>query len=236
MNSKKILIIGASSDLGKSISKFFFQKKYQLYATYNKNKKDLNKKKLYKIYKLNLSNIKSIKIFSKKIKNIKFDIILFMAALTPHKNNIKNNTFGNINPKSLLNFFFINCVANIKLFEYLLRNNCINKKGKIIFFSSLAGSTHYRGELRHNKKFGNMSYRISKASLNSAVKNMAYDLNEDSYTIISMHPGYVKKGSRNRDSNLNIITATKYICNIILNLKKKDHGKFINYDGSQLKW
>jgi|688.fasta_scaffold200317_2 short-subunit dehydrogenase len=236
MNQKSILIIGASGDLGKSISKKFIQKNYQVYATYNKNKKNLNKKKFCNIYKLNLSNIKSVKIFSNKIKNIKFNIILFIAAVTPHKNNIKDNTFGDINTKSLLEFFFINCVANIKLFEYLLRNNCINKNGKIVFFSSLAGSIHYRGKLKHNKKFGNMSYRISKASLNSAVKNMAYDLDESGYIVISMHPGYIKTSSKNRNSTLKQNLATKYIYNTILNLKKKDHGKFINYDGSYLKW
>jgi short-subunit dehydrogenase len=236
MYQKNILIIGASSSIGISISKKFFIKKYQVYATYNKNKKNLNKKNFYNLYKLDLSNIKSIKVFSKKIKNIKFDIILFMAALTPNKYNIKNNIFGNINPRSLLNFFFINCIANIKLFEHLLRNNCINKNGKVVFFSSLAGSTYYRGKLRHNKKFGNMSYRISKASLNSAVKNMAYDLDGSGYIVISMHPGYIKTSSKNRDSTLKQNLATKYIYNTILNLKKKDHGKFINYDGSYLKW
>ena len=81
-----------------------------------------------------------------------------------------------------------------------------------------------------------MSYRISKASLNSAVKNMAYDLDGSSYIIISMHPGYIKTSSKNRNSTLNQNLATKYIYNTILNLKKKDHGKFINYDGSYLKW
>ena len=236
MNQKKILIIGASGDLGKSVSKKFIQQNYQVYATYNKNKKSLNTKKLYNVYKLNLSNIKNIKTFSKKIKNIKFNIILFIAALTPNKNNIKNNTSGSINAKSLLQFFFINCLANIKLFEYLLKNNCINKNGKVVFFSSLAGSIHYRGKLKHNKKFGNMSYRISKASLNSAVKNMAYDLDESGCIVISMHPGYIKTSSKNHNSTLNQNLATKYIYNTILNLKKKDHGKFINYDGSYLKW
>lgn len=236
LNKKKVLVIGASGDLGKSISKIFIEKDNYVYATYNNNKKNLNVKNLYNIFKLNLADIKSIKKFFKKIKNFKFDIVLFVAAKTPNKKNTKSNIFGNINTKSLLDFFSINCLANIKLFEYILKNKCLNKNAKVIFFSSLAGSIHYRGKLKHNKKFGNMSYRISKASLNSAVRNMAYDLEDTGYIIISLHPGYVKSSSKNHNSNLKKNLATNYLYNTILNLKKKDHGKFINYDGRFLKW
>jgi len=233
---RKVLIIGASSSLGRKLSEKFFLEKYRVYATYNKNKKKLDRKKLYFTYKLNFLSIKSIKTFSKKIKNIKFDIILFVAAFIKEKNNLKNNKFGSINPRSLLNFFFINCLANIKLFEYLLKNKCIKKKGKVIFFSSLAGSIYYRGKLGHHKRFGNMSYRISKASLNSAVKNISYDLDRRGFIIISLHPGYVKSGHKNRNSNLSENLAIKHIYKTILSLKKKDHGRFINYNGKYLKW
>ena len=72
----------------------------------------------------------------------------------------------------------VNCYSQIKLFETLYKKNHIAKNAKIIFISSRAGSIKLRGTLKHHKAGGNLIYRISKSSLNAAVRNIAFDLRQ----------------------------------------------------------
>ena len=118
----------------------------------------------------------------------------------------------------------------------MMKKKLLNTKAKMIFFSSLAGSIYNRGKLKHNKKGGDLIYRISKAALNVAVKNIAYDFSDTDYSIVAIHPGWVRTRSGGKNANLSISYASKKIFNLIQNLKVKDSGKFLNYNGITLKW
>ena len=208
-------------------------KKNFIYATFFKKNLNIKNNNL-KVYKLNLIDTKSINNFVSNLKKVKFDIVLFIAALTPNNKNNKKSTFGNISEKLFEKFLKINCFSQLKLFELLIKKKLI-KNTRIIFFSSLAGSISMRGNLRHNKKFGNILYRISKSALNSMVKNIAYDF-EDKHTIFSLHPGYLNIGSGGKDSKVESNYAISKIIKVILSKKKVNNGKFIDFEGNLIKW
>ena len=90
--------------------------------------------------------------------------------------------------------------------------------------------------MKHNKKGGDLIYRVSKAALNGAVKNIAYDFSDTDYSIIAIHPGWVRTRSGGKNADLSIGYASKKIFNLINDLKSKDTGKFLNYDGRTIKW
>ena len=92
-----------------------------------------------------------------------------------------------------------------------------------------------RGNLKHNKKFGNILYRISKSALNSMVKNLSYDF-DNHHTIFSLHPGYLNLGSGGKDSNVETNYAINKMIKIILSKKKTHNGKFIDFEGNLIKW
>ena len=116
---KKILIVGASSGIGIILTRILLKKNI-IYATINKKKLDIKNNNL-KIYKLNLLDLKSITNFVSNLKKVKFDIILFMASLTPNINNNKKSTFGNISEKLFIKFLKINCFAQLKLIELIIK-------------------------------------------------------------------------------------------------------------------
>ena len=118
----------------------------------------------------------------------------------------------------------------------MMKKKLLNSKAKMIFFSSLAGSIHNRGKLKHNKKGGDLIYRISKAALNVAVKNIAYDFSDTDYSIIAIHPGWVRTRGGDKNADLSIGYVSKKIFDLIYDLKSKDTGKFLNYDGRTIKW
>ena len=151
--------------------------------------------------------------------------------------NRKNCFFGEGLSKNLFkNYLTINCFSHTLLCEGLLYNNVLNNNCKIVFFSSLAGSINLRGKLKHQKFGGNIFYRISKSALNSAVKNISYELTPSSKIVVSLHPGWVKTDSGEEVADLEVGVAARNIKKLISNINKKDHGKFLNYNGRTLKW
>ncbi len=230
-NKKKVLIIGGDSGLGKSLYKKFKRKKYEVFVTSRRKKRE---KKIY----LNLKNInQNFKRLKKYFKNIKFDYIFFVAAATTSSKEIKNKncTFGNFDYSNFVKLLEVNCFSNLKLFEFLKRENNLKKNSKIIFFTSQAGSITSRGKLKHNKPFGNLFYRISKAALNCGVKNLSYDF-QNEYIILALHPGYVRTKSGGKNADFAISYATDKIFKLLEKINKKYNGSFIDLNGKKLKW
>jgi len=230
-NKKKVLIIGSDSGLGRSLYNKLKKNKYDVFATSRRKKRE------GKIL-LNLKNIsKNLYRLKKYLKNIKFDYIFFVAATTNSSKEIKNKncTFGNFIYSDFVKLLEINCFSNLKIFEFLKKQNNLEKNSKIIFFTSQAGSITSRGKLKHNKPFGNLFYRISKAALNCGVKNLSYDF-QNEYTILALHPGYVKTKSGGKNADFTITYATDKIFKLLEKINKKYNGSFIDLNGKKLKW
>lgn len=230
---KNILILGGSSDLGKELVSLYSEKN-NVYTTYNKNILP-NRNKLKLVVKFNFFSNSDKKIFFKKISNIKFDVIIFIGAITPKKKN-KSGFFKHINYQYFKDMLYANCYFPIKLFQELYLKKKIKNNSKIIFFSSLAGSISNRGKLKHNRPGGDMIYRISKSALNSAIKNLAYDFKITKMILLSLHPGYVKTKSGGKNADLSVAYSAFKIYNLINRLNIKKSGSFLNYNSKKIKW
>jgi NAD(P)-dependent dehydrogenase (short-subunit alcohol dehydrogenase family) len=236
---KNILIIGGGSGIGGKLSDIF-KKTHNVIATYRESKPKLNSKN---VYKLDMSRLKEVRKFVKwlALREIKIDYILLIAAQTGtniRSSNIKDKTVFSkgLSAKQFQSYLKINCINPVILFELLLQKQILKKECRAIFFSSLAGSISLRGEMSHNKVGGNMIYRISKSALNSAVKSISYDLSKTKMIIVALHPGWVRTKSGGLSADLSVVYSTKKIYELIFKLNRKHNGKFLNYDGKELKW
>ena len=236
---KNILIIGGGSGIGGKLSDIF-KKTHNLIATYRESKPKLNSKN---VYKLDMGRLKEVRKFVKwlALREIKIDYILLIAAQTDsniRSSNIKDKTVFSkgLSAKQFESYLKINCINPVILFELLLQKQILKKECRAIFFSSLAGSISLRGEMSHNKVGGNMIYRISKSALNSAVKSISYDLSKTKMIIVALHPGWVRTKSGGLSADLSVVYSTKKIYELIFKLNRKHNGKFLNYDGKELKW
>ena len=237
-SGNKVLVIGGYRGIGFKLAKLYLYNGDQVFVTYSRLKpKDYTSKNI-SFLKLELNNHRKFMIFIKKLKKIKFDIILFVAAVNADSKRIRKKycMWNNLSIVEFAKMLSINCFSHIKILESMMKKKLLNSKAKIIFFSSLSGSIHNRGRLKHHKKGGDVIYRISKAALNAAVKNIAYDFSDTDYSIIAIHPGWVRTRSGGKNADLSISYASKKIFNLINDLKSKDTGKFLNYDGRVIKW
>jgi len=234
----KILVIGGYEGIGNRLARLYLNNGDQVFATYSRLKPKGFTSKNICFLKLELNNQKKFIVFIKKLKKIKFDVALFVAAVDASSIRIRKKycMWNNLSIVEFAKMLSINCFSHIKILEYMMKKKLLNTKAKMIFFSSLAGSIYNRGKLKHNKKGGDLIYRISKAALNVAVKNIAYDFSDTDYSIVAIHPGWVRTRSGGKNANLSISYASKKIFNLIQNLKVKDSGKFLNYNGITLKW
>ena len=231
---ENVLILGADSGIGNGILKKFKKNDFEIFAS----KRKLNNDKIKNFFQFNyLKDFNNKKKIKKNFKDIKFNYILFLASITPKSKYINNAKckFGNLDYNNFLKFVTVNCYANLKIFEHLQKQNFLKTNAKIVFFSSMAGSTENRGKLKHNKPFGNIIYRISKAALNNGIKNLSYDF-KNKYIIIAMHPGYVKTKSGGKNADYTIGYASQKLYKTIINLSKKDNGKFLDLKGKKIQW
>ena len=136
MNKKLVLILGASSDIGLSITKKFVEEGYQVLAHYNKGNKNFTK------YIKNTTNVFAIKFnfittnnkiekFLKNKKILKADI--FINAL----GYIKPENFKNINLENFEKTLKVNFYPSFILTKNLGLKMCKKKWGRIVHISSI---------------------------------------------------------------------------------------------------
>ena len=83
---------------------------------------------------------------------------------------------------------------------------------------------------------GKIAYRASKAALNKLTQCMAEDLSEDGITCVAMHPGWVRTDMGGQTADISPKESAFGIFNVLAQLKKEDHGTFINYNGERWEW
>jgi NAD(P)-dependent dehydrogenase (short-subunit alcohol dehydrogenase family) len=189
---------------------------------------------------LDLAKVPDIRTFAELLKERgeKFSVVLFIAGHTPSMDdNEEQCRFGGPLSSDVLHHYLqINCFSQLILFEALSMSSCLSEMCKVVFFSSLAGSIELRGKMPHHVRGGNLAYRISKGALNVAVKNIAYDLEGSGKIVVAIHPGWVKTRSGGDDADLEVEYSSRKIYDLVVGLKPKDHGKFLIYNGDELRW
>ena len=134
MDKKKILILGASSDIGVKTVKKFLEKNWVVIAHYSSNSKGLKKIKNtnLKLFKFDLKRIDKFDKFIKKNKLIKgldsfISLTGYLRPLTLFKINIKD-FYDHIN---------INYLSNIILIKNIIPQMKKKKFGRILLSSSV---------------------------------------------------------------------------------------------------
>jgi len=190
----KILITGASRGIGRNLAKYYKSKGYEIYGIARDEEK--LKEICDNYFKCDLSNLDEVSEVSKKLSEIKFDIIILNAGIsTPH-----SKDFPPI--EAFKKVFDVNLLSIHALLEYI-----DFKDSKLIFISSLASLLGAPTSL---------AYSASKRALNSYAESL-YFAGVDVRLIL---PGFIKtdmtKGHTfNMPFLMDLDTATKKIVKII---------------------
>ncbi len=101
---------------------------------------------------------------------------------------------------------------------------------RIVNVSSLMGS------IEDNASGGAYGYRMSKAALNIATKNLAIELKGDGFVVVAMHPGWVRTRMGGERAPLDIEPAVRELLATALSAGPDRSGGFYGPGGTRLRW
>jgi len=177
---KTALVIGSTRGIGSQIGKDLLDKGYYVIFNYvNDDDSAMTLRTqlrgyqgLFQIIKADMSNINQITTLIKDIDTL--DVIVLNAGATDR------TPFGEITLSNWYNVFDTNLVIPFFLIQKLRER--INKNGKIIFISSIAGCT---------TDSTSIAYGVSKGAIHVLVPYLAKEFADKKITVNAIAPGYI---------------------------------------------
>ena len=222
-----VVITGANRGIGLELVKQFNDKDYNVYGSSRNPLASTELQEeigLDKIIPLDMSDTNSIETFCKQIQNLtnsKIDILINNAAVRGEKGNP-----GIPDPNVIRETFNINAIGPVMLIKYLADSLHGTKVINITSgMGSISGTTS-----------GDLSYRMSKAALNMAGRNLHIEMKEHNTIIVQIHPGWVRTDMGGMNAAISTEESAKGIINSIENLTPNQSGTFFDYKGDQIPW
>jgi NAD(P)-dependent dehydrogenase (short-subunit alcohol dehydrogenase family) len=124
----------------------------------------------------------------------------------------------------------VNALAPLRVADALAANVAASERRVMLFVSSRAGS------IADNLAGGRYLYRSSKAALNAVVKSLAIDLIPKRVTVVAVHPGWAKTDMGGPGAPIETAAAVTALRALVDRLEPHHNGRFLNYDGQELRW
>ena len=125
--------------------------------------------------------------------------------------------------------FAVNVLGTLRMVQACLP--ALRRPGaKIINISSLMGS------IADNSGGGSYGYRMAKAALNMASKNLALELGPAGISVLALHPGWVQTRMGGAKAPLSVAASTAAMVRTIDQFGPTQNGHFLNYDAATLAW
>lgn len=90
--------------------------------------------------------------------------------------------------------------------------------------------------LADNTSGGAWGYRMAKAALNMATRNLALALGKEGFVCVAVNPGWVKTDMGGAGATMAVEESAARILRIVDALDATKNGKFLNHDGNPFPW
>ena len=182
IESKKILITGASGGIGSAISDKYFENNFTLVLTSSSDERLLNLKNKYGsnhfYYKVDFSNEDNLQDCLDKLSKDHKDI----SVIVNNAGKNHDNLIFRMKKEQWSDVIQTNLNSNYQIIKSLLPNMLSNKYGKIIGISSIVGSTGNPGQA---------NYVASKSGLVGLYKSIALEVAKRNINVNTVSPGFI---------------------------------------------
>jgi NAD(P)-dependent dehydrogenase (short-subunit alcohol dehydrogenase family) len=229
----RVLVTGASRGIGLELVRQYAVEGYDVIATCRKPEAaielaDLDKQGLGErvtVRRLDVASEPDIEALAAELDGVPIDILICNAAAFGGT----RSHFPDLDWMSWKRVLAVNLVGSIRVAVTLWRNVAASAERKIVFVSSRAG--HPR-EATPGRSY---IYGSSKAALNSAARCLALDLAPEGVIAALLNPGHVQTGIGGPGAPMTASESVTKMRAVIEGLTPDAAGKFLHYDGTELK-
>ena len=87
-----------------------------------------------------------------------------------------------------------------------------------------------------NNTGGTELYRASKAALNSFTRSFAARHKDKGFTVLSLHPGWVRTDMGGPNAAIDVATSVKGLVDVVERAQADRRDGFFDYSGKELPW
>jgi len=153
----------------------------------------------------------------------RIDLLINNAGVYP-----RDTGLDGLEPKALIDGFEVNAIGPLLVTRALLPLLRRGKGKRLVQITSLMGS------IEDNTSGGSYGYRMSKAALNMAVRNLAHELGPEGFVVLAVHPGWVQTRMGGAGAPLPLGPASAEVLRIALESGRDLNGGLIGPGGKRL--
>jgi NAD(P)-dependent dehydrogenase (short-subunit alcohol dehydrogenase family) len=177
------------------------------------------------VHELDVRDEAKVRAFAAAIGDASVDVLVNNAGVASPW----NAGLMDFDAEQALRCFDTNALGAIRVTRALIAN-LRAARGKVINMTSLMGSIADNGSGRA------YPYRMSKAALNMATRNIAHEVKGFGGLAIALHPGWVKTEMGGSGATETIEVTVARILGVIDGLGPAESGRFFHAKGQELPW
>ncbi len=178
------------------------------------------------LHRLDVTDSGDVKTVAAALRGEALDLFIANAGVAAQQ----RTALGDLDYELWAEVMHVNVFAQLRLAEALAPHVATSRRRIMLFLSSRAGS------IADNLSGGRYIYRSSKAALNAVVKSLAIDLAPKRVICVAIHPGWIKTDMGGADAPLEPAASAAAIRALVERLEPHHNGRFLNYDGAELRW
>jgi NAD(P)-dependent dehydrogenase (short-subunit alcohol dehydrogenase family) len=227
MSSQRVLVTGSNRGIGLELVLQYARDGYDVVATCRDPDQAtaLHGVDGVTVRKLDVTSETDLEALVSELDSAPIDILASNAAIFGGM----RSRFANIDWPAWRATFEVNVLGAIRVATSLWPNVAASEQRKIVFLSSRAGLPR---EATPNRSY---IYGSSKAALNSAARCLALDLAEHGVIAALLNPGHVQTGIGGMKAPMTPEESVTKLRAVIAGLTAADAGKFLHFDGTELK-
>ena len=244
--AETVLITGANAGIGLEFTKQYAARGATVIATHRRDQVPDTLAALaaehpnVRVERMDISVRAEIDALAAKLAEVPIDILINNAAIWQigDRNNPKDRAaqaFGTLDYDQFELFMRTNVAGPLRVSEAFIEQVKASQEKKIISISSLGGSNSRRAS-RPDQLFW---YRATKAALNSVMRSLTTELEDDGVTVLLFHPGGVRTERLAALGSNSSLAPEESIGDMIAVIDKitiADTGKFLSHDGHEMPW
>jgi NAD(P)-dependent dehydrogenase (short-subunit alcohol dehydrogenase family) len=228
----RVVVTGANRGLGLGLARAYAARGDEVWATARKPSEAVELQALsrdsagkVRVHELDVRSDEQARALAAAIGDAPVDVVINNAGVSG-KWSTSLQTFD---AEEALRCFDVNALGAIRVTRALLPN-LRAARGKIVNVTSLMGS------IADNSSGRGYAYRMSKAALNMATRNIAHEVKGFGGIALALHPGWVKTEMGGEGAPEEIRDAVARIVGTIERASAESSGKFWHAKGNELPW